>query len=36
VPLAADIVELNPAQDPSGMTATLCAKLVKEVAGKMT
>ena len=37
VPLvAADIVEFNPAQDPSGMTATLCAKLVKEVAGKMT
>jgi len=37
VPLvAADIVEFNPAQDPSGMTAILCAKLVKEVAGKMT
>ena len=37
VPLvAADIVEFNPAADPSGMTATLCAKLVKEVAGKMT
>lgn len=37
VPLVgADIVEFNPAQDPSGMTATLCAKLVKEVAGKMT
>src|SRR6266850_6619772 len=36
VPLVgADIVEFNPAQDPSGMTATLCAKLVKEVAGKM-
>ena len=37
VPLvAADIVEFNPAQDPSGLTATLCAKLVKEVAGKMS
>ena len=37
VPLVgADIVEFNPAADPSGMTATLCAKLVKEVAGKMT
>ena len=37
VPLVgADIVEFNPAQDPSGMTATLCAKLVKEVAGKMS
>src|SRR5947209_6354991 len=37
VPLVgADIVEFNPAQDPSGMTATLCAKLVKEIAGKMT
>ncbi len=37
VPLVgADIVEFNPAQDASGMTATLCAKLVKEVAGKMT
>ncbi len=37
VPLVgADIVEFNPAQDPSGMTATLCAKLVKEVAGRMT
>jgi agmatinase len=37
VPLVgADIVEFNPAQDPSGMTATLCAKLVKEVAGKIS
>jgi len=37
VPLVgADIVEFNPAQDPSGVTATLCAKLVKEIAGKMT
>jgi len=36
VPIAgADIAEFNPAQDSSGITATLCAKLVKEVAGKM-
>src|SRR5207249_1367906 len=34
--VGADIVEFNPAQDPSGVTATLCAKLVKEIAGKMT
>ena len=34
--VAADIVEFNPAEDPSGMTATVCAKLVKELAGKMT
>src|SRR2546430_17515870 len=27
--VGADIVEFNPAQDPSGMTATLCAKLVR-------
>ena len=37
VPLVgADIVEFNPAQDPSGMTAAVCAKLVKELAGTMT
>src|SRR6266480_1952599 len=34
--VGADIVEFNPEQDPSGVTATLCAKLVKEIAGKMT
>ena len=34
--VGADIVEFNPAEDPSGMTATVCAKLVKELAGLMT
>ena len=31
----ADIVECNPGRDPLGLTATLCAKLVKEIAGAM-
>jgi arginase len=31
----ADIVEYNPRQDLGGMTATVAAKLVKEVAGRM-
>jgi len=31
----ADIVEYNPSQDGSGITAPLCAKLVKEVAARM-
>jgi agmatinase len=36
VPLVgADVVEFNPAQDASGVTAALCAKLVKELAGLM-
>jgi len=36
VPLVgADVVELNPAQDASGVTAALCGKLVKELAGMM-
>ncbi|MCX6545301.1 MAG: agmatinase [Acidobacteria bacterium] len=36
LPLAgADVVELNPGCDPSGITATLAAKLVKELAGRM-
>lgn len=36
VPLVgADVVEFNPGQDPSGVTAALCGKLVKELAGKM-
>jgi agmatinase len=30
--VGADIVELNPTRDINGLTATLCAKLVKEVA----
>src|SRR5256885_5342763 len=36
VPLVgADVVEFNPAQDASGVTAAVCAKLVKELAGTM-
>src|SRR5207248_2754319 len=34
--IGADIVEFNPAEDPSGMTTTVCAKLAKELAGKMS
>jgi arginase len=35
-PLAgADVVELNPLYDPSGLTAAVAAKLVKEIAGRM-
>jgi len=33
--VGADIVEFNPLRDPSGTTAALAAKLVKEIAGKM-
>ncbi|MBX9581891.1 MAG: agmatinase [Gemmataceae bacterium] len=33
--IGADIVEYNPQQDSSGITALVAAKLVKEVAGKM-
>jgi agmatinase len=33
--VGADVVELNPAQDPTGVTATLAAKLVKELIGRM-
>src|SRR5437870_5936953 len=33
--VGADVVEFNPELDPSGVTATVCAKLVKELAGKM-
>src|SRR5690242_21511145 len=33
--VGADVVEFNPAQDPTGLTAAVCAKLVKELAGKM-
>ena len=36
VPLVgADLVEFNPDKDIDGMTAQVCAKLVKEIAGKM-
>ena len=34
-PVGADIVEFNPAQDPSGVTAHVAAKLAKELAGRM-
>ena len=33
--VAADIVEFNPTRDTSGRTATVCAKLLKEIAGRM-
>jgi len=33
--VGADIVEYNPAQDISGMTATVAAKIVKEILGRM-
>jgi arginase len=33
--VGADVVEFNPDRDPSGITAMTCAKLVKEIAGKI-
>ncbi|MEP6995466.1 MAG: agmatinase [Acidobacteriota bacterium] len=33
--VGADVVEFNPSMDSSGMTAMVCAKLVKEIAGQM-
>jgi agmatinase len=33
--VGADIVEFNPRQDVSGMTATVAAKILKEILGKM-
>lgn len=33
--VGADVVEFNPGQDPLGITAPLCAKLVKELAARM-
>jgi len=33
--VGADVVELNPRQDLGGLTATVAAKLVKEIAGRM-
>ncbi len=33
--VAADIVELNPARDPGGITAAVAAKLMKELAARM-
>lgn len=35
VVVGADVVEYNPVQDISGMTATVAAKIVKEILGKM-
>jgi arginase family enzyme len=33
--VGADLVEFNPERDMDGMTATVCAKLVKELVGVM-
>jgi agmatinase len=33
--IAADVVEFNPGRDPSGVTAAVAAKLVKELAGRL-
>jgi arginase len=33
--VGADVVELNPREDPSGITAIVAAKLVKEIAARM-
>lgn len=33
--VGADVVELNPARDPSGVTAMVAAKIVKEIASRM-
>lgn len=33
--IGADIVEFNPKMDPTGMTAVVCAKILKEIAAKM-
>lgn len=33
--VGADVVEFNPSEDPVGLTAPLCAKLVKELASRM-
>jgi arginase len=33
--LGADVVEFNPSEDKIGLTAPLCAKLVKEIAARM-
>jgi agmatinase len=33
--VGADIVEFNPRMDSTGLTATVCAKLLKEIAAKM-
>lgn len=33
--IGADVVELNPLQDATGLSATVAAKMVKEIAGRM-
>ena len=33
--VGADVVEFNPANDPVGLTAPVCAKIVKELAVRM-
>jgi arginase family enzyme len=33
--VGADIVEFNPKQDVSQLTAMVCAKILKEILGKM-
>jgi arginase len=33
--VGADVVEYNPSRDPSGLTAHVCAKLVRELASRM-
>lgn len=33
--VGADLVEFNPANDPTGLTAAVCAKLVKELAARI-
>ena len=33
--IGADIVEFNPKMDQSGMTAVVCAKILKELASKI-
>ena len=33
--IGADLVEFNPRMDPLNITATVCAKLLKEIAAKM-
>jgi arginase family enzyme len=33
--VGADLVEFNPVRDRSGLTATVAAKILKEILGKM-
>jgi arginase family enzyme len=33
--VGADLVEFNPVQDVTGVTATVAAKILKEILGKM-